>query len=135
MTSLDIPGRRQTPARKQLMDLLQNSGTPVTAVQLIECLSAQGLAVNKTTVYRQLDFLEKQGLVSALSFLGQRYYESGAIPHHHHFICQACGLIVDVPAKPDLAEHSVRLFSSVKSSFVVLDHQVEFIGLCKECRK
>lgn len=51
----------------------------------------------KATVYHVLGQLTEVGLVlAAEAGAGRVLYESGGVPHHH-FVCRACGRLVDVP--------------------------------------
>lgn len=51
----------------------------------------------KATVYHVLGQLVQAGVVLvAESGAGRVLYESGGVPHHH-FVCRACGGLIDVP--------------------------------------
>jgi Fur family ferric uptake transcriptional regulator len=94
-----------------------------------------------TTVYRTLDLLVRMGLLNRLSFgTGESRYEfkSGEKDaHHHHLICVKCGEIVDYR---DFVDEELELVRKTEESlarkhgFRIMDHNVEFYGLCPQCR-
>jgi Fur family ferric uptake transcriptional regulator len=90
-------------------------------------------AVNKTTIYRELERLQSIDLIRTVQ-LGDRaqYYELTARGHHHHMVCLRCEHVedVDMDEKTLLAEEKKV---SREKGFTVLRHSLEFFGLCKMC--
>ena len=80
-----------TPIRLKLMDALEHAKEPVRAKDLVKQVKS-----DIVTVYRNLETLNRLGLVSQV-FLDQKeaYFElkSG---HHHHAICENCGKVSDI---------------------------------------
>jgi Fur family ferric uptake transcriptional regulator len=97
--------------------------------------------IGLTTVYRTLDLLVRAGLISKLTFGdGQSRYEFKSEKkkeHHHHFICTKCGVIIDYS---DFLDEELELVKKTqetlakKHNFKVLDHNIEFYGLCEKCK-
>jgi Fur family ferric uptake transcriptional regulator len=93
------------------------------------------------TVYRTLDLLERTGVVHRIALAdGQARYELRSTTkrdHHHHLICTACGRIVDysdfVSEELELV-HKTEESLARKHGFRILDHNIEFLGLCEKCR-
>ena len=124
---------RLTPARKILLEIFKNKSKPLSAKKLSALLSEKSVSVNKTTVYRELEFLEKKGLVKELYInSGKKYYESTKLIHHHHLICSDCGVIEDVILKSDIEVEEKRIES--EKNFKINMHSIEFFGLCANCR-
>ncbi len=100
--------------------------------EICERVQNRAPAVNRSTVYRNLEFLQALHLVVAAEIGGHMMYE---IPHehpHHHLICQGCGQTVEV----DQAALAPA-FEAVEQRYgfhVCADHLV-LIGLCRACQQ
>ena len=94
--------------------------------------------IGLATVYRTLQLLWEIQLVDKINLDdGCVRYEIGhlikgdAKHNHHHLICRACGRVI--PFADDLLddlEHHIE----EATGFHVLDHELKFYGLCRECR-
>lgn len=123
-------GLRVTPARRAVLDLLQTMRKPLTATEIIGLLRNQGF--DQATVYRTLTTLADQSLIRPISVkAGVMSYEAGSLPHHHHLVCERCGYVEDI--------HDCMLTAmpSPKASGFerVLDHALEFTGICRQCAR
>ena len=92
-------GARLTPLRRQILELLWESGRPTGAYELIEALKLRdSRPVGPPTVYRALEFLMSQGLVSKIE--SRNAYVPCAHPERQHdclfFICSNCGSSVEL---------------------------------------
>ena len=90
------------------------------------------LNIGITTVYRTLNLLESNHLVTSLSFgSAGKKFELGNKPHHDHLICEKCGKIVEFEDKQieQLQEKIATLHH-----FKLNDHIMQLYGLCKECQ-
>jgi Fe2+ or Zn2+ uptake regulation protein len=124
---------RLTPARKNILELFSYSCKPMTAQQILSYLAKNKIFVNKTTIYRELDFLLKKDFIKELHISsGRRYYERTEQKHHHHLICKKCGTIEDVTLIQNLAKEEKRL--ELEKDFKITDHSLEFFGLCVNCQ-
>lgn len=124
---------RLTACRAALIELFTKFSKPLSAQELLVLLTKKyQLAVNKTTVYRELDFLLAQNIISTIN-LGdrQKRYELRDLPHHHHLVCNVCKKIEDIQVEPALEQIERRLAKNNK--FTVLQHSLEFFGLCHAC--
>lgn len=130
---LKAGGERMTPLRGALLAILKKSREPKTPQELLTSLAKRGFNANKTTVYRQLETLARYNVVSAVNFADRvtRYEMVNENGHHHHLVCIKCGLIEDVKFKTDLDEKEKMIWK--KHAFRVLQHSLEFFGICKKC--
>jgi Fur family ferric uptake transcriptional regulator len=133
VTELKERGIRMTKIRRTLIELLSHSATPLSAADLLSQLSTRELSANKTTVYRELDFLLAEGLISEIDILdGMKRYEVViAGHHHHHLVCTSCKSIQCAEMENDLTEIE-RMIRS-KYHFKVTSHILEFFGVCTKC--
>jgi Fur family ferric uptake transcriptional regulator len=125
-------GHRMTTVRRFMITALCKAEAPLAANDLLEQLAKDNLHANKTTVYRELSFLEKQSAIKSIDFGdGTKRYEVAGGHHHHHLICTDCGSVTDIELKNDVEEEGVRLGG--EHGFTVTGHSLEFFGTCKKC--
>jgi Fur family ferric uptake transcriptional regulator len=134
VASIRERGFRITKIRQEMLTIFSRSKQPLSAQEILAILSPKHPTVNKTTIYRELEFLVKNSVVAELDILdGMKRYElleSGH--HHHHLVCKECRDIqcVEVPHH-DLDALESRIQKS--HNFKVTSHVLEFFGLCKKC--
>ena len=133
VTLLKERGHRITNARRVTLEIFADATSPITAAELIASLATRDLAVNKTTVYRELDFLMAEKIIREIDLLeGKKRYEFlHGDDHHHHMICLKCNSIGCVSMENDLDELEAEI--QKKQGFVVQHHTLEFFGLCRGC--
>ena len=86
--------------------------------------------VSLDTVYRTLNTLEKQGVVSKVDTAeSQARFEAEMSPHHH-IICNECGKITDFHSS-DLDESVI--WDKVQDWGEVNRMNITLYGLCKDC--
>lgn len=122
---------RITPARKLILQKFEADCEPVRNVDLLEYLQKNKVKVNKTTVYREIEFLK------SLDIIHEVYFDDGVIRYerkpevcHHHLICSNCGQVQEV----DLQEYKLIEELQSKNGFKVEKHSIEFWGVCKACQ-
>jgi len=85
-------------------------------------------SVGIATVYRSLKTLAEDGLVRSVEIPGQPpRYEGTDKGHHHHFQCQSCRSVFDLPKCVD------GLKKLAPKGFRVTDHEIILYGVCKNC--
>lgn len=126
---------RSTPIRTTLLEILSKIKKPLTTQELLAALEKKGLKANKTTIYRQLETLKENHLVSEVHFNDRntRYEISENNSHHHHLVCIKCKKVEDIALPEDLQHQEKMVWK--KNKFKVLEHFLEFFGLCKNCQK
>ena len=120
---------RKTKSVETLLNLFENSHNAFSVVDLVDRFKKE---MNKTTIYRILDKLEKDGVVhSFLGLRGLRWYarcQDCSSRHHFdthpHFQCQNCGKLDCVKADVKIPEIPNR-----KIEFA----QVLLVGRCEKC--
>ncbi|MCC2631311.1 MAG: ferric uptake regulator, Fur family [Patescibacteria group bacterium] len=135
LSTLSGSGHRLTPVRRAIVTFFDAVRKPVPAESVLSYLEEKELHPNKTTVYRELEFLKKNGIIAELDFAeGKKRYELASHGHHHHLICTSCNDIEAVHIKEENlhAEESKVL---EEKGFKVTRHMLEFFGLCKRCQK
>lgn len=114
--------------KKDLLSLLEKSQSPLTVTEILTKIDA-----NKTTIYRQLKSFIKNDLVKQIELGdGKKRYESTKSGHHHHLICMDCKSITEFDLKDDFTKEEDKIKKAKK--FKVLEHNLEFFGLCANCK-
>lgn len=133
--NLRSKGYRITPARRSIVTWVLQNPRPFLSNELIEGVYKSGLKINESTIYREINFLIDQGVIKTLMLQpGITHYESTLMDHHHHLYCVDCGSVQDIncdsmkEAVGDVEQQAYQY------GFKVLEHQVEFQGLCKDCK-
>ena len=129
----DARGAQLTKLRRQILELLWESGRPTGAYELIEALKLRDARpVGPPTVYRALEFLMLQGLVSKIE--SRNAYVPCAHPERGHdclfFICSTCGTAVELEDRRLerlIAEHAALI------GFRPTRRVIEVEGTCARC--
>lgn len=136
-------GRRITPARHAVLDVLQEGGEHMTAEQVFRAASRRCRNLGLATVYRTLELLTELGMVSKFETGDDKArYEfadpAGGKGHHHHLVCTSCRKIVDykdfIKEETELLRETEEGLSK-KYGFRIDSHIIQFYGLCPDCRE
>ncbi|MBN1169291.1 transcriptional repressor [Candidatus Woesebacteria bacterium] len=131
ISELKDKGYRLTKARKEIVKIFSESKKPLTASEVKKKLIQSGQSVNKTTIYRELKFLdEKKYLKKVYIDPSEVSYESSDLKHHHHLVCEECGKIFVIT---DCLVNDLEKNIRKKKGFIVRRHNLEFYGICKDC--
>ncbi len=133
MSLCSARGVQLTELRRLVLELLWESGRPTGAYDLIEALRLRSSRpVGPPTVYRALEFLMSQGLVSKIE--SRSAYVPCAHPERRHdclfFICSTCGAsaeLEDLRVEHLIAENAAIL------GYRVTRRVVEVEGTCATC--
>ena len=128
---LKTRGLRETRARVAILGVFLAAPSPVSVPDVLSALSESGQVFNKTTLYRELEFLMAEGIVSLALALGSCQYYELSREHHHHLVCTSCGDIQDIEAREDLCRFEHELWH--EKGFRVARHSMEFFGVCQKC--
>ncbi len=90
------------------------------------------LNIGITTIYRTLNLLEKNSMVSSISFGSQgKKFELNNKPHHDHLICISCGEIVEFEDKK-IEKKQEKIAAS--HGYVLTGHIMQLYGHCLKCQ-
>jgi Fur family ferric uptake transcriptional regulator len=134
-TKLASVSHRYTANRRAVVDALLGLPGPATIADVLE--AGDGLAQSST--YRNLVVLEQVGVVHRIvtSDDHARFELTEEITgeHHHHLICEDCGLIIDVLLDGDL-ERALEASlgrAAAEHGFDGQHHRVDLVGRCRDC--
>jgi Fe2+ or Zn2+ uptake regulation protein len=133
LQKLKAAGQRTTPSREAILDFILSHHSPFAAPELLDHLSAQGLKVNKTTVYRQIEALLVAEVLQEVNLNdGVIRYELKQDDCHHHLVCIICGKVEHVELDETMDEIQTKL--ETDTGFEIQDHMLEFFGRCSDCK-
>lgn len=126
-------GSRITSNRLALLRLLAESEDHPNALQLYEKLRIQFPTCSLGTVYKTLAMLKEAGEVLEIDLHSESHYDGNKPYPHPHLICNRCGRIMDGDDM-HIAEN-INLEIKEKYKFQVVQSQLVFYGVCRECQK
>lgn len=125
-------GHRMTTGRRWIIRIFLQNHKHLTAQDVHAMLSKDSIESNLSTVYRELQFLTEEGILSSVQFAdGVQRYELNEDRHHHHLICTNCHAIQEVDMENDLNVIEKKIQQQQK--FQVAHHILDFYGLCGKC--
>ncbi|MFN2389745.1 MAG: Fur family transcriptional regulator [Actinomycetota bacterium] len=125
-------GVRSTRQRAAIVDTLRRASGFKTPQELHLDLIESGARVGLATVYRNLQALAEIGGVDVLhTGDGDAMYRLCEVDdHHHHLVCRACGVSVEVVAA-EVERWADRI--GRRHGFADVTHTVEIFGVCAAC--
>lgn len=132
LEELRYQGFRLTRVRLAVLTALEMAKSPLTAIDLIARLKKSGLTVNKTTIYRELEFLKSNDIVIELKLAKNIHHYELKDEHHHHLVCSNCERIEEVKTRHNLELLEKKIARQKK--FAIVSHSLEFYGLCQACK-
>ena len=117
--------QRYSKQREVIIDILKNTVMHPDAYAIYQQAVKVIPNISLGTVYRNLRELEeRQEIRKIVLSNGIEHYDYNT-NEHHHFVCCVCGKVYDVDTLGDI---------SVKNEgFKVVEKEVQFYGICKEC--
>ncbi len=123
---------KTTKVRNAMLKIFTRNTTPLSIADIILKLKQTHLNPNKTTVYREIEFLNHLELITGVDFgEGKKRYELTG-KHHHHIICINCKAIKDISLEKDLDLFDSKITKI--TGFKTIGHSLEFFGLCSKCQ-
>jgi len=125
-------GRRLTPQRELILEVLEASSQHLDADALYERVKARDPDISLATIYRALALFKEMGLVEEHR-LGEEHghYEAVLDEPHYHFTCVSCGKVIEFDT-PLVAQIEQRL--SERVGVQVTSTHLYVSGLCTQCQ-
>jgi Fur family transcriptional regulator, stress-responsive regulator len=129
---LRAAGLRITAPRVSVLGLLDAAEDHPRVDQLIERVRAAGVSISTQAGYDVCEALHRAGLARRIAPAGgPARYESRVGDNHHHLVCRACGLAIDV----ECAVGEAPCLDPADSRGFRLDEaEVTYWGLCPDCQ-
>lgn len=126
-------GHRITPQREMIIGIIAHGGRHMTVEEIIEAVEARTSAISAATIYRTLDFLFEQGLISRCTGPeSQVIYAT----HHHgphiHLLCRRCGYEIE-DDNSSIAQLSDDWLD--RHGFALDQQHIALFGVCADCQE
>lgn len=129
-------GIRMTQQRRAILRVMETASKHLDAAQLLRKAKKLDPQVDRSTVYRTLRLLKRQGLIDELDLMhlnGEKhYYERKLNRDHIHMACLRCGKIMEFVSD---------VFETLKGEverdcrFHIVVSRLEIGGYCAACSK
>jgi Fur family ferric uptake transcriptional regulator len=132
ITDLRQKGFRITPQREIIIQTVAHSSNHMTAEEIFAEVQNRTRALNLATVYRTLDMLVDEGLVTEIDLGGGKsVYATVNHGPHIHLVCRGCGQIID--ANPLLLD-PIKDHLQKEHNFTPDLNHISIFGSCSQCR-
>lgn len=123
---------RMTSARQLILRELEGAKSHLTAMQIFDNLKERLPSLSLSTVYRSLEYLVENQLVSVSDLgLGSPAYEPVQSHTHHHLVCLNCKKIYQL--EDEVVSHFFEDLQKEKN-FVILSNHLVLYGHCQFCQ-
>jgi len=122
---------RLTTQRQVLLEELRKITTHPSAGELYDMVRQRLPHIGLATVYRNMELLSECGFIKILETGSKQKRFDGNTSPHYHIRCITCGRVDDmlIPRLEDLDAQA-----SDSCSYMILGHNIEFHGICPDCR-
>lgn len=124
-------GGRATPSRRVLLEVLfEAEDHHLSADELAEAVQARTPDVHLSTIYRNLEELQRLGVV-VHTHLGHSpaTYQLASMAHAH-FICEECGVMIEAP---DELFRDLARAAKTTLGFSIDHRHFAIVGRCAAC--
>ena len=123
---LRAAGKRITPQRRLVLELLAGSSSHLDADDIYQRGRRRDARLSLSTVYRTLGVLKETGVVRELHLDDEHHhYELEGKGEHAHLLCLACGRVTEVDST---AFEAAAVAAGQAHGFVITNAQIELAG-------
>jgi Fe2+ or Zn2+ uptake regulation protein len=133
LAQLKNNGYKLTGPRYCVIEILAHSKKALTANEIYSQAQQRYPTIGLVSVYRALEKLELLDLIQRVHQKDKcQAFIAASHGHEHLLVCQTCGRVSffqgdDLNVLVDLVEKT--------TGYLVQDHWLQLIGICKECQK
>lgn len=128
-------GIRMTGPRRAILGVIETANKHLDASQILRKAQKSDPSVDRSTVYRTLGLLKRQGLIDELDLMhlnGEgHYYERKLGQDHIHMACLRCGKITEFVSE---RFDSLKAQLEQECQFRIVVARLEVGGYCSACR-
>ncbi len=120
--------KRQTAQRWAIEQVFTQHDRLLSILEILAYGNRIVPSLNQATVYRNIKQLVAAGQIKQVNHPGLgTLYERAHKSHHHHFHCNGCNRVMDLPGCVLKDGHIVP------DGFILESHDVFLSGLCDQC--
>lgn len=130
--SVKKSGLKKSKQREEILSVLYKNRTHLSPEEISKELKTRDKNTSISSIYRILNFLEKEGFITTLETdkSGKRY-EIAAKEHHDHIICLECG---DIQEFVDIAIEERQIAIAKKNKSKLISHDMKLFVVCQKCQ-
>lgn len=129
---LRAAGLRATAPRAAVLRVLEDAEDHPRTEQVIARVRAGGTPISTQAAYDVCDALHRAGLARRIVLAGGPVrWEARVGDNHHHLVCSACGLAVDVDCATGAAP---CLDPGDRRGFRLHEAEITYWGICPDCQ-
>lgn len=123
---------KNTKGREVILAVMKKNSLPITAEDVYKLVNKK-TPINLSTVYRTLNTLSKKGVLSKQMMHDKKtYYQVNDVSHKHILVCEVCKNKFPIE---DCPMHHLEEKIKTELGFTIKGHNLEVIGICKDCIK
>lgn len=123
---------RITKQRRLILDYIDKEDKPISGQEIYDDLQKE-MAIDLSTIYRNLNILEENHILLKTSDIdGISYYQINNEDHKHFISCNNCGKKYVIESCP---VHELEERVMEETGFIIKGHNFEFYGICPDCQK
>ncbi len=122
-------GKRYSRQRELIYEAVKGTDQHPTAEMVYHWLKPENPSLSLGTVYRNLNLLADEGVLTRMPFPVERY--DAVTRPHPHFRCSHCGGVFDLALPYD---RELDEAAAVAAGHDVEGHELVFYGTCVHCK-
>jgi len=123
-------GFKYTKKRQDMITVFTEENRYLSAKAVQHKLEKQYPALSYDTIYRNLYTFVDVGILEETVLNNEKLFRMTCLVHghhHHHFICQKCGMTIPLEMCP------MDFFKQQLEGCQISSHRFEIFGTCKKC--
>ncbi|MDR0861727.1 MAG: transcriptional repressor [Oscillospiraceae bacterium] len=124
--------RKHSRKRDAILSIIRSTTVHPTAEWIYRELKPDYPDLSLGTVYRNISLLQDNGELQTVGIIDGEARYDGNTTEHTHFICEACGAVLDLPA---LAPHLDAETNAAREALglIISRRRVMYYGKCPTC--
>ncbi len=133
LSDLQSAGYRLTQSRAAVVRIINEANGWLRPEQVHAQAKKYCPSLGLVTVYRTLTLLAEHGYIRRIHFGDKCHgYARVELSHGHHLVCRGCNQAIEIAGTEDLKPLMKQVQN--ETGFVIEDHLLELVGLCRECQ-
>lgn len=133
LSDLKSAGYRLTQSRAAVVRIINETNGWLRPEQVHALAKKYCPSLGLVTVYRTLTLLVELGYIRRIHFGDKCHgYARVELSHGHHLVCRGCNQTIEIAGTEDLKPLMKQVQN--ETGFVIEDHLLELVGLCRECQ-
>lgn len=117
-----------SPISEEILRILKKENKPISTKDINKIFKIE---VDLSNIYRNLNKLELNQIISSISFKGTKYYYYSENRNGHFILCKSCG---EIQTFHICHENSLQKKLEESFDYQFTNHNLYFEGYCKKCR-